>query len=108
MKTRHEIEVLKSKWLADPVWDIETTPDYRDYAGELLAFRLAIEGRWTAAEQEREAALEAEADQLGVHGLLRLIRQFEAQQERHKQAIIHLTEGRPNDAWRVLTGRQDT
>jgi hypothetical protein len=98
MKTRHEIEVLKSKWLADPVWGIETTPDYQDHAEELLAFRLAIEGRWKAAEQEREAVLDAEADQLGVHGLLRLIRRFEAEQERHKQTIIHLAEGRPNDA----------
>ncbi len=108
MKTRHEIEVLKSKWLVDPVWGIETTPDYGDHAEELLAFRLAIEARWTAAEQEREAVLDAEAYQLGVHGLLRLVRQFEAQQERQQQAIVHLAEGRPGDAWLVLTGRRDT
>ena len=41
-------------------------------------------------------------------GLLRLVRQFEAQQERQQQAIVHLAEGWPGDARIVLTGWQDT
>ena len=45
MKTRHDIEVLKSGWLRDPCWDVETTPGFEAHAVELHAFRLATERR---------------------------------------------------------------
>ena len=45
MKARHDIEVLKSGWLRDPCWDVETTPGFEAHACELHAFRLATEAR---------------------------------------------------------------
>jgi len=105
MKTRHDIEVLKTGWLRDPCWDIETTPGFEAHACELHAFRLATEARWKAAGDAREAAIDAEADRLGTHGLLRLVRQLETMQQRHTDALLHLAEGRSQAAWCVLTGR---
>ncbi len=107
MKTRHDIEVLKAGWLRDPCWDIETTPGFEDHADELRAFRLATEARWKAADDAREAAIDAEAEQLGTHGLLRLLRQVEELQRRQQAALLHLTEGRNRAAWLVLTGREE-
>ncbi len=103
MKTRQEIERLKSGWMRDPLWDLEETEGFEAHQDELRAFRLATKARWKAAEQEREAALDAEAEQLGVHGLLRLVRRMEALQRRHANAICLLTEGRKQDAWAALT-----
>ncbi len=107
MKTRRDIEVLKAGWLRDPCWDIETTPGYEAHACELHAFRLATEARRRAAEDAREAAVDTEADRLGMHGLLRLLRELEGLQERHHAALLHLAEGRSDAAWRVLTGREE-
>lgn len=45
MKTRHDIERLKSGWLRDPCWDVETTPGFEAHTRELHAFRLATEAR---------------------------------------------------------------
>ena len=104
MKTRHDIEVLKSGWLRDPCWDVEITPGFEAHAIELHAFRLATERRWKAAEDACEAAIDAEADRLGTHGLLRLLRQLEVMQQRHTDALLHLAQGRNHAAWRVLLG----
>ena len=103
MKTRYVVERLKASWLCDPVWPLEGTEGFEAHVDELREFRLALEARWKAAEQEREAALDAEAEQLGVHGLLRLVRRMEALQRRHANAICLLTEGRKQDAWAALT-----
>ncbi len=105
MKTRHEIETLKAGWLRDPCWDIETTETFEAHRDELLAFRQAAEAGWKAEREAREAALDAEADQLGVRGLLRLVRRLEEQQRRHEAALLLLAEDQDNAAWRVLTGR---
>ena len=107
MKTRHDIEVLKSGWLRDPCWDLEATPGFEAQACELHAFRLASEARRKAAADAREAAIDAEADRLGTHGLLRLLRELEGLQERHHAALLHLADGRNDAAWRVLTGRKE-
>ena len=104
MKTRHDIEGLKAGWLRDPCFDIEGTEGFEAHACELHAFRLATEARWKAAEDAREAAIDAEADRLGTHGLLRLVRQLETMQQRHTDALLHLAEGRNHAAWRVLLG----
>ena len=108
MKTRHDIEVLKSGWLRDPCWDVETTPGFEAHACELHAFRLATEARWRAAEAARDAAIDAEADRLGTHGLLRLLRELEVMQQRHTDALLHLAEGRSHAAWCVLLGHDET
>jgi len=55
----------------------------------------------------REAAADAEADQLGTRGLLRLVRQLETVQRQRQSALLHLTEGQSQAAWRVLTGREE-
>lgn len=104
MKTRRDIEQLKAGWLHDPIWDLEDTEGSEAHRDELQDFRRATEARWKAAQQEREAALDAEAERLGVRGLLRLLRQMEAQQQRQHEAIALLTEGRAHDAWRALSG----
>lgn len=107
MKTRHDIEGLKSGWLRDPCFDIEGTEGFEAHACELHAFRLAAEARWKAAEDAREAAIDAEADRLGTHGLLRLVRQLETMQQRHTDALLHLADGRHHAAWRVLLGQEE-
>ena len=108
MKTRHQVELLKAKWIEDPLWDIEDTQGFEDQHDELKQFRQAMQARWKAAEQAHEAAIDAEADRLGVHGLLRLLRRVEALQQRHATALMHLAEGRSDDAWKTLNGlRQD-
>jgi len=104
MKARHQVERLKIAWLADPLWDIEDTEGFEEHHNELVQFRKAAQERWKAAEQAREAAIDAEADRLGVHGLLRLLRQVEELQHRHNAALLHLTDGRSQDAWLALTG----
>ena len=104
MKTRHDIEVLKAGWLRNPCWDVETTPGFEAHADELRAFRLATEARWKVAGDAREAAIDAEADQLGTHGLLRLVRRLEEVQRCHDATLAHLIEGRSDAAYRVLSG----
>lgn len=83
---------------------METTPGFENHAGELRDFRLATEARWKAADHAREAAIDAEADQLGTHGLLRLMRRLEEVQRHHEAALAHLIEGRNTATYRVLSG----
>ena len=104
MKTRHDIEVLKTGWLRDPCWNVETTPGFEAHADELRAFRIATGACWKVAGDAREAAIDAEADQLGTHGLLRLVRQLEDVHGRHDAALAHLIEGRSDAPYRVLSG----
>ena len=108
MKTRRDIEQLKAGWLRDPVWNLEDTEDFEEHRDELREFRLTTEARWKAAADERERAIDAEAERLGVHGLLRLLRDAEARQRRQHEAIALLTEGRAQDAWRALSGCGET
>jgi hypothetical protein len=42
-KTLAEIEALKRNWLADPIWDIETTKGFEQHKKELKEFRLDVE-----------------------------------------------------------------
>ncbi len=49
MKTREEVEQLKSEWAWDPCWDIENTEGFKEYYDELLAYRLE-----TKAEDQKE------------------------------------------------------
>jgi hypothetical protein len=46
MKTREEIEFLKSNWMNDPCWDIENTEGFEEYSNELLKFRMMMETKW--------------------------------------------------------------
>ena len=46
MKTREEVEFLKSNWTRDPCWDIENTEEFEEYSNELLKFRMMMENKW--------------------------------------------------------------
>ena len=104
MKTRRDIEQLKAGWLRDPLWDIEDTERFE----EPVQFRETVQARWRAAVDERERALDAEAERIGIHGLLRLLREAEARQQRQHEAIALLADGRAHDAWRALCGYSET
>ncbi len=104
MRTRRDIEQLKAGWLRDPLWDLEGTGGFEAHQDELRQFRLTTEARWQAAADERERAIDAEAERIGVHGLLRRLREAEARQRRQHDAIALLAEGRAHDAWRALSG----
>ena len=108
MKTRRDIEQLKAGWLRDPLWDIEDTEGFEAHHDELVQFRETVQARWRAAVDERERALDAEAERIGVHGLLRLLREAEARQQRQHEAIALLADGRAHDAWRALCGYSET
>jgi hypothetical protein len=108
MRTRRDIEQLKAGWLRDSLWDLEGTRGFEAHQDELRQFRLTTEARWRAAADEGERAIDAEAERIGVHGLLRLLREAEARQRRHRDAILHLAEGRAHDAWRALSGFGET
>lgn len=47
MKTREDVEFLKSNWISDPCWDIEDTEGFEEYSNELLKFRMMMESKWT-------------------------------------------------------------
>ena len=108
METRRDIEQLKATWLRDPIWDLEGTDSFKAHYDELRQFRLTTKARWRAAADEGERAIDAEAERIGVHGLLRLLREAEARQERQHEAIALLAEGRAHDAWRALSGFGET
>jgi hypothetical protein len=55
-KSREQVEELKSKWLADPCWDIENTAGFDAWYHELLAYRLDLE---VASLRLRNATLQA-------------------------------------------------
>ena len=78
MKTRRDIEQLKAAWQRDPLWDLEGTEGFEAHEDELRQFRLTVEERWRAAADERERRIDAEAERIGVHGLLRLLREADA------------------------------
>ena len=43
----------------------------------------------------------------GTRGLLRLVRHLETVQRQHQFALLHLTEGQGQAAWRVLSEREE-
>ncbi len=63
MKTRNEVERLKTEWLRDPYWAIEDTRGFEEHRVELLAYRLDAE---EAARQEHHDKIMAFATRLGT------------------------------------------
>ncbi len=55
MRTREEVEALKTQWLKDATWDIETTGGFGEYAVELAAFAIEHQAIWRAAREKAEA-----------------------------------------------------
>lgn len=69
MATQKELNELKANWRSDPCWDIEDTTGFEDHRAELAAFREAQEAAWA---KQRQDALNATAERLGVPGNLAL------------------------------------
>lgn len=84
MKTRKEINELKTQWLEDPCWDIECTEGFEDHKEELKEFRLDTEALQEAEEIER---LRAKARSLGLIGGVGLISYIEALEWRIEQIV---------------------
>ncbi len=55
-KTPAEIEQLKTNWLNDPCWDIETTEGFEAHTEELKAFHDEQRVKWIAALKAKEDA----------------------------------------------------
>lgn len=51
-KTQQEIQALKDNWLNDPIWEIERTEGFEEYAPELKVFREEWEAKWKADQEE--------------------------------------------------------
>ena len=69
MKTRQQVEKLKTDWIEDPVWDIFDTEGYESYREELESFQAEWEEKW---KMEREKDLRERAERLGIPGRLSL------------------------------------
>ncbi|QIC46214.1 hypothetical protein GAG94_03185 [Lysinibacillus sphaericus] len=98
----HELEKLKSDWLADPIWDIEETEGFEEHKEELLAFRLKQEKAW---EEEQNAKKEEEiayTESIGVVDLYKIIQKQQEQFRKYENAIRFLVDGKHYEAHRAL------
>lgn len=77
MKELWVITKLKSEWERDPTWDIEDTEGFEQYRDELRDYRLKCEAEWKLIAEDRDRNLDDEARELGVEGLLRIIKRLE-------------------------------
>ena len=53
MKSKEEINDLKSSWLSYPIWDIENTEGFEDHKKELLEYRHTVEEEARLVEEKR-------------------------------------------------------
>lgn len=75
MKSREEVQRLKSQWIDDPCWDLEDTPGYEEYYEELLACRQNQERKWALLEDIRLRDL---AIKYGIPGKTKLAAYIES------------------------------
>jgi hypothetical protein len=95
-KADGDVHRLKQQWLADPCWLIEQTPGFENYRAYLLAFRLRHQAAWEAKQRTQAAELDAEADRLGVRGLLRMVQQLQKDKLRLEAVVEELCVDHPN------------
>lgn len=57
MKTRYEVEKLKTAWVKDPCWDIEATEGFEDYKDELAFFHIRQQVAWNLKKEKHETEL---------------------------------------------------
>jgi len=57
MKSRKEVEKLKTDWYTDPCWDIEHSEGFEDYFGELEQYRITCEAYWQRIREQKEKEL---------------------------------------------------
>lgn len=75
MKSRKDVEKLKSQWKDDPCWDIEDTEGFEDYYDELIAYRQTQEKKWARLEHLRLCDL---AIKYGIPGKLEVAAYIES------------------------------
>jgi hypothetical protein len=95
--TREDVEILKSNWEADPIWDLETTEGFEAYRDELKAFSEAKEAEWVAERERRErkelADLAEKAAELGCSvGVMRYISRLEGRIKHLEKEVSLLLE----------------
>jgi len=98
MKTREELEQLKREWGKDPCWDIYNTEGFEEYKDELKAYQKSIDDKYERQRQQEREIENSEADQLGVHGLYRIIKDLHTKIENQHEAIGCLTNGETRTA----------
>jgi hypothetical protein len=54
MKSREEVEKLKSDWKSDPCWDIEDTEGFEEYHDELAGFSDVCNREWKQKAKEKQ------------------------------------------------------
>lgn len=62
MKTRNEVEKLKSEWLSDACWDIEDTEGFEEYKPELLQYRLMCDARRNRECEQKKSDMRNKLD----------------------------------------------
>ena len=98
MKTQEEVEELKRQWRKDPCWDIYDTEGFEEYKDELVAYQKSINDMYEAQLQKEHEIENSEADQLGVHGLYRIIKDLHTNIENQHEAIGYLINGETHTA----------
>ena len=106
-KTREDVEALKRSWFRDPCWDIYDTEGFEDFRDELKDYQAKCEAQWEKASQEKTEAEKKKAEELGLQGLYRMIKEMETLQERHRLAIEYLADGNTKRAYDALHGREE-
>lgn len=90
-KTVEEIEALKRNWIADPLWDIENTEGFEEYAAELLAFSEEKKAEWIKSHERKmkqrllEVRAETGIDDPELAKWLWTIREIEISVNAHNQ-----------------------
>lgn len=105
--TRDEVDRLKDEWYRDGIWDLEKTAmetKYYPYKKELLEFKEQVDAQFEAEKEKREIELKQEAENLGVAGIYKLLKEHEELIERQRSAIELLAQEEPYQALRALAG----
>lgn len=51
LKTKHEVDMLKAKWLHNPTFKLENEPGFREHYLELKKFREDTERDWAICDR---------------------------------------------------------
>jgi RNA polymerase-interacting CarD/CdnL/TRCF family regulator len=104
MKTRKEVEKLKSDWESDPIWNLHETEEFEEYYDELKKFQEEKETMWKKIQEEEEKEFDKKALKLGIEGLYRKILRQEIEIDRLKRAIDSLNNYK---AYKIMMGYEE-
>lgn len=106
-KTRREIDDLKNDWLADPIWDLETTEGFEAHHAELLEFSTRIHAERTRRNEEEFAAFSAAVGCTDNQVLAHEIKRLRDVVEKLQKQVWDLEDAqlvpdrRTSSAWRI-------